>query len=166
MKKNLIIFVMALMSFTAASAQFDQGTWFFNASMKGLDFNHDKQNGNTFRFDAGAGNFIADNFAVKVDFGADLTKYYDQYNLGTQARYYYSSCGIYTGLGLSYGYRSLDIAGLKDTVHLMFLSPEVGYAFYLSHYLTVEPAVYYNICTNKFDECSNFGFKIGFGYYF
>ena len=45
------------------------------------------------------------------------------------------------------------------------LGAEVGYAFFLSRTVTVEPAMYYNQSLTDQDY-SKFGVKIGFGFYF
>ena len=43
---------------------------------------------------------------------------------------------------------------------------ELGYAFYLNHYITVEPALYYKMSLDDFSDKSTVGLKIGFGVYF
>ena len=43
---------------------------------------------------------------------------------------------------------------------------EIGYAFYLNHYLTVEPSVYYKMSMHDFSDNSSVGLRIGLGYYF
>ena len=43
---------------------------------------------------------------------------------------------------------------------------EVGYCFYLNHYISVEPSLYYKMSVDDFSDKSTVGFKIGFGFYF
>ena len=58
-------------------------------------------------------------------------------------------------------------AKLRDfRKHLVCLTPEVGYAFFLGRNLTVEPAVYYDLSLDETSQYSKLGFKIGFGLYF
>ena len=42
---------------------------------------------------------------------------------------------------------------------------EVGYAFFLSRTVTIEPAVYYNQSLKNHSDYSEFGLKVGFGIY-
>ena len=43
---------------------------------------------------------------------------------------------------------------------------EVGYAFFLNRYLTVEPAIYYKMSLDDFSDKSTVGLRVGFGFYF
>ena len=46
------------------------------------------------------------------------------------------------------------------------LTPEVGYCFYVNHFLSLEPSLYYNISLNDFSDSSKVGLKLGLGFYF
>lgn len=43
---------------------------------------------------------------------------------------------------------------------------EIGYTFYLNHYLAIEPAIYSKMSLNNFSDGTEFGLKIGFSFYF
>lgn len=43
---------------------------------------------------------------------------------------------------------------------------EIGYTFYLNHYLAIEPAIYSKMSLNNFSDGTEFGLKIGFGFFF
>lgn len=43
---------------------------------------------------------------------------------------------------------------------------EIGYTFYLNHYLALEPAVYSKMSLNHFSEGTEFGLRVGLGFYF
>lgn len=43
---------------------------------------------------------------------------------------------------------------------------EIGYTFYLNHYLAIEPAIYSKMSLNHFSDGTEFGLKIGFGFFF
>ena len=43
---------------------------------------------------------------------------------------------------------------------------EVGYAFYLNHYLALEPSVYYKMSLHDFSGNSTVGLRVGLSYYF
>ena len=79
--------------------------------------------------------------------------------MGVGARYYIVQNGLYLNMGLQYEHR-------EPKFNYVQLTPEVGYCFYLNHYVSIEPAVYYDLCLNKFSEGSTVGLKLGFGFYF
>ena len=129
----------------------------------GLDLSHSKYEGTNFGFTLGGGAFVADNFAVLLNFKGQYVEHgTDETSIGAQGRYYLSSCGVYGGLGMAY--KHLSSGDYKK--NLVCLTPEVGYAFFLGRNLTVEPAVYYDLSFNHTSEYSKLGFKIGFGLYF
>ncbi len=106
---------------------------------------------------------MADNLSVLVNFkGKYVENGIDETSVGAGARYYFSSCGVYGGLGCSYKHLSWNNA--KD--NLFCVTPEVGYAFFINGTITVEPSVYYDISTKHTSDYSKLGFKIGFGFYF
>ena len=163
MKKFLVSLVMLVVTTLGAHAQFEKDVWYVNASLTGLDLSHSKYEGTHFGFTLGGGAFVADNFAVLLNFKGQYVEHgTDETSIGAQGRYYLSSCGVYGGLGMAY--KHLSSGDYKK--NLVCLTPEVGYAFFLGRNLTVEPAVYYDLSFNHTSEYSKLGFKIGFGLYF
>ena len=163
MKKFLVSLVMLVVTTLGAHAQFEKDVWYVNASLTGLDLSHSKYEGTNFGFTLGGGAFVADNFAVLLNFKGQYVEHgTDETSIGAQGRYYLSSCGVYGGLGMAY--KHLSSGDYKK--NLVCLAPEVGYAFFLGRNLTVEPAVYYDLSFNHTSEYSKLGFKIGFGLYF
>ncbi len=162
MKKILLMFVL-LLACLQANAQFEKGKWYLNASLTGLDLSHSKNEGTNFGLAVAGGTFVADNLSVLVNFkGKYVENGIDETSVGAGARYYFSSCGVYGGLGCSYKHLSWNNA--KD--NLFCVTPEVGYAFFINGTITVEPSVYYDISTKHTSDYSKLGFKIGFGFYF
>ena len=149
MKKILVSLMLLVMTALSAHAQFEKDVWYVNASLTGLDLSHSKNEGTNFGFALTGGAFVADNVA-------------DETSIGAQGRYYFSSCGIYGGLGMAY--KHLSCVGFKK--NLVCLTPEVGYAFFLGRNVTIEPSVYYDLSFSDTSEFSKLGFKIGFGVYF
>ena len=43
---------------------------------------------------------------------------------------------------------------------------ELGYTFYLNHYVAIEPQVFYKVSINDFTRGSEIGLRLGLGYYF
>lgn len=164
MIKRILLSVVLMVSVAlGAHAQFEKDVWYMNASLTGLDLSHSKYEGTNFGIALSGGAFVADNVALLVNFkGQYVENGLDETSVGAQARYYFSSCGVYGGLGVAY--KHLSGSGCKKDV--VCLTPEVGYAFFLGRNLTVEPAVYYDLSLNDVSEYSKLGFKIGFGVYF
>ena len=103
--------------------------------------------------------FIADKVLVRANIGYNHTDYVDDFSAGIGARYYFRENGIFLGAGGEFSHLT------KNNNDLM-IPIEVGYAFYLNHYIAVEPAVYYKMSLDDFSDKSTVGLKIGFGFYF
>ena len=43
---------------------------------------------------------------------------------------------------------------------------EVGYAFFVNRFITIEPSLYYKMSLHDFSDNSTFGFNIGIGFFF
>ena len=43
---------------------------------------------------------------------------------------------------------------------------EIGYTFYLNQHIAIEPSVYTKLSLNDFNDGTEFGLRIGLGYYF
>jgi hypothetical protein len=162
MKKRFMLVLVTLMLALGAQAQFEQGTWYFNVSSTGFELSHSDATKTRLALSANVGNFIADNIALIVGTNADFYSGLSEFGVGTQARYYFPTCGVYGGLGVQYAYTKI---GDYDK-SLMFLTPEVGYTFFLNRYLTIEPAVFYRMNFSDFEHYSKVGLRIGFGFYF
>ncbi len=161
MKKILVVVGLLLLSL-GAHAQFEKGTWLVNPSVTGLEFSWNKEAKAKFGFGVQGGAFLADNVVLLVDGEAMWTSPFDVYSLGVGGRYYFDKTGIYLGTGL---YASRINPKIGKNINDYSLKLEVGYAFFLSKTVTIEPALYYDQ-SFKDSDYSEFGFKIGFGFYF
>ena len=65
--------------------------------------------------------------------------------------------GIYLGAGANYKHSECYDDFLPNV--------NVGYAFFISRTVTIEPELYYNMSTKSFKDYSGFGLRIGFGIY-
>ena len=135
--KKLALFVCLLVVTVAAQAQFEKGKWILNP-------------------------FLLDNIALLVHAGAawntggsDL----DVYTLGVGGRYYFDKIGVY--LGADVNVDRWDWGHDLDDTKFSF-GLEAGYAFFLTRTVTIEPAAYWNVNSDR----SKFGLKVGFGFYF
>ena len=76
---------------------------------------------------------------------------------GAGARYYFERNGVFLGLTAKYAH-STGVDEFKPEIN-------VGYAFFLGHYVTLEPELYYEQ-SFKNSKYSQFGLRLGFGVYF
>lgn len=159
MKKILVIMALCAMAVTSANAQFEQGTKYIGASLSGLNLQYSTNE--KFRFDVGAsaGIFAADGFLLYANLSYGHTRNTDDVTAGINGRYYFTQNGIFMGTGAQYVHYT------KSNNDLM-VPVEIGYAFYLNHYLTIEPAAYYKMSMHDFSDNSTVGFRIAMGYYF
>ena len=78
--------------------------------------------------------------------------------VGVGARYYIVQNGLYLGAQVNYLRHSSDYDDLQPGV-------QVGYAFFLSKNVTVEPEIYYDQSIKSHKDFSTVGFRIGVGIY-
>ncbi len=156
-KKILLLMVFAVVSLTA-SAQFEQKKMYVSTALSGVGMSYSEDTDFTCGIHALGGYFIADNVMVFGRCGYYRLMKENFFEAGVGGRYYMSQNGIYLG-------GSMDFSG-KSGQDYLFLTPEVGYAFFINRNLTIEPAVYYNMCLNDFSDGSRVGLKIGLGFYF
>lgn len=142
-----------------AHAQFQKGTKYVGASLSGLSLSYSSNERFRLGLDVDAGYFVADCLMLKANVGYDHTRVLDDVRVGATARYYFSQNGIYMGAGAEYNHFT------KNNNDVM-IPVEVGYAFYLNHYVTLEPAVYYKMSLHDFSGNSTVGFRVGVGFYF
>lgn len=158
--KKLIFSLCLLCLSVAVKAQFEQGKWIVNPSLSGLNLSRSKATGKNIGIDGQVGSFLADNTALIVGMGAKWTDHLDTYYASVGTRYYLNNIGLYLGVGvklnhLDYGSTNTNIGSYG----------EVGFAFFISKTVTIEPAVYYDL-SFKNKDYSTLGFKLGFGLYF
>ena len=163
-----------------AFAQFEKGTMYVNTSLSGLNLSYSKETRFSLGLNATAGYFLEDAWMLLGKAGYEYSYNSGDNHLlsiGAAGRYYIRQNGLYLGLGAKYEYRISEFnyeTTKEDGVVLhtehgrgnVFLTPELGYCFYLNHYLSIEPAVYYDISLNRFSDCSKIGVRLGMGFYF
>ena len=162
MKKLCFALLFAVVSLSA-SAQFEQSTGYLSASLTGLNLSYSSRERVHFGLNVTGGYFFEDSWMAYGVAGYNHRDQFDEFDLGAGARYYIVQNGLYLNMGLKYRY--VNTPGMCK-VNNFLLTPEVGYCFYLNHYLSIEPAVYYDLSLNHFSDYSTVGLKIGFGYYF
>lgn len=158
--RKLAIAAVALLTSVAAHAQFESGKKYCGASLTGLNLSYNGTEDLNLGIQAKAGYFVADDWmllgqAGYQHSGAEGVK--DYFSVGAQGRYYIEQNGLYLGLG----------AKLVHTGSYNDFMPglEIGYAFFVSKEVTIEPAVYYDQSFKNHADHSTVGVKVGIGIY-
>ena len=165
--KKIIMGLLLALTTLSAHAQFEQGTSYFSTSLTGLDLNYAKDTNFKLGTDITGGYFLEDGWMLYGRLGylhqsvKGPSNDTNDLKVGAGMRYYIEQNGLYLNLGLQYERRTFGVN--RD---FLMVTPEVGYCFYLNHYVSIEPAVYYDCCVNHFSESSRVGLKFGFGFYF
>lgn len=162
MKRMILSLTLALVCLTA-SAQFEAGKKYVNASLAGLNLAYSKNTRFTADIQLNAGFFIAQDWMILGRIGYNHPgKHMDNFEIGAGGRYYIEQNGLSLGLTASYEHGKNYV--LK-TDH-GYITPELGYTFFLNRYVTLEPALYYKMCLDEFSDASTVGLKLGLGIFF
>lgn len=160
MKKVFMALLLATVDVASASAQFEKGKIYGGASASGLGISYSETTKFTFGLEALAGYMFADDLMAMAEVGYDYHNSETQsLSLGVRCRYYIVQNGLFLSLGAKYLHEFKDYNDF-------YLTPEVGYSFFLNHNVTLEPSVYYNMSLSKFGDKSRFGIKVGIGFFF
>ena len=157
MKKVIFVLLMALVS-VSANAQFEKGTKYGNVSLSGMGIGYGGTEDFYFGLAGDCGYFVADSWMLRAGLGYQHENEFNGFMLNLGARYYFKKCGVFTGLGLQYEHKGQPFNWFQFV-------PEVGYCFYVSHYISIEPAVYADLCCNDWSNGSRVGLKLGVGIY-
>lgn len=158
--KKIALVAAALITTLAAHAQFESDKKYLGASLTGLNLSYNGIEDLNLGIQAKAGYMVADDWMLlgQTEYqhsGAEGVK--DYFSVGAQGRYYIEQNGLYLGLG----------AKLVHTGSYNDLMPglEIGYAFFISKEVTIEPAVYYDQSFKNHADHSTVGLKVGIGIY-
>ncbi len=154
--KKIAFIVIALVMSVAANAQFEKGKAYLGASLSGFDISSQAKKFHV-GFDVKAGYTLADNLmAVGQASYNHLQDADDTYSFGVGGRYYIVQNGLYLGGSVKYKHAK----GYNDWMPGM----QLGYAFFISRTVTIEPELYFDFSTKHFDY-SCYGLRIGIGVY-
>lgn len=160
MKKIIFALLLAAVSL-GASAQFEKGTKYAGASVSGFGLSYSKAEDFRLGLHAQGGYFFADGWMATGLFEWEHLSGTNDFNIGAGARYYMVQNGLFGGVGLKYQH-----VGPNNLKNNILLTPEIGYCFYLNGKVSIEPAIYVDMCLNHFKDFTKVGLKVGFGYYF
>ena len=158
MKKTALLCASLLVA-VAAYAQFEQGKVYCGASLSGLNLSYNGTSDLNLGVEAKAGYLFADNLMAvgQVAYQHTGSASADYVSAGVQGRYYIVQNGIYLGAGAKF----IHTGSYNDVMP----GVEVGYAFFLSHTVTLEPAIYYDQSFKNHSDYSTIGLRIGVGVY-
>lgn len=158
--KKIGILCASLMMAVAANAQFEKGKVYCGASLSGLNLSYNGTSDLNLGLNGQVGYLFDDNLMAVGSLsyqhtGKEGVK--DYVSVGVQGRYYIIQNGLYLGLG----------AKLAHTGSYNDVMPglEVGYAFFVSRTVTIEPAVYYDQSFKNHSDYSTVGLRVGIGIY-
>lgn len=159
MKKILTMLVMLAMTL-GANAQFEYKKTYLSAGVNNLDMSYNGSKKFSFGIDVMGGQFVDDNILlyVKGGYNHQGRANVNDFNAGVGVRYYIIQNGIFLGASGSYAHGSGGYNDIKPAV-------ELGYCFFLTRELTIEPAIYYEQSFKKHSDFSTIGLKLNFGLY-
>ena len=151
---------MLLLVFSVgAKAQFEAGTGYVGASVSNLGLSYSTTEKFRFGANLSIGTFLADQFMLRADLGYNHTDAVDDFSTALMGRYYVMENGIFVGAAGEFVHYTKSRNDVRIPI-------ELGYCFYLNHFVSIEPSVYYKMSLDDFSDKSAVGFKIGLGFYF
>ena len=169
--KIILMAAIGLMMATGVNAQylndsptpFTEGKFYVSASASSASLAYSKSTDFALGLNGKVGYFFLDNVMALgvVEFNSQNNFDMITTELGGGVRYYFESNGIYLGAIAKYAHVKAFESNFSD------FRPEVhvGYCFFLSRHITVEPEAYYEH-SFKDSDYSGFGARIGIGIYF
>ena len=164
MKKIFIALAMFAMALTVSAQSsdtpFEKGKVYVGAGFSGLNLNYNSNTKWNFDINARGGYFIEDNWMLLGEFMWGIRQKSDNsFKLGAGARYYIVQNGLYLGAGARYAHQGSEYNDFVPNIN-------VGYAYFLNHYVTIEPELYFDISTKSFKDYTGFGLRVSLGVYF
>lgn len=158
--KKIAVVALGLMVSVGAHAQFESGKQYCGASLTGLNLSYNGSEELSLGIQAKAGYFFEDDMMLLAQAEykhSGLEGVKDYWALGAQGRYYIEQNGIYLGACM----KLIHTGSYNDVMP----GVEVGYAFFVSKQVTIEPAVYYDQSFKNHSDYSTVGVKVGIGIY-
>ena len=158
--KKILTLAIALLAALSASAQFEEGKNYIGASLSGLNLSYNGSKETQFGVNAMAGRFLADNLLVYGQAGFDHPgkELDNSFNAGVGGRYYITQNGIFLGANVKYVHANSSYNDFMPGI-------EVGYAFFLSRTITIEPGIYYQQSFKKHSDYYTIGMCVVFVIY-
>lgn len=159
--KKLITMIAALLLTLTASAQFEQDKVYIGGALSGFNLSYSGLDKFNFGAQAHAGYLVEDNLMLlgTVNYQHNGNETVPDYiSAGVGGRYYIVQNGIYLGANCKFVHAYHNYNDVMPGI-------EVGYAYFLSRTVTIEPAIYYDQSLKDHSNYSTIGFKLGIGVY-
>lgn len=169
-KKLALMFAIALLPLTSFAQfsldtkglePFEKGKVFLGASLTGIDLSYSGSSELNLGVDAQLGYMIFDNFMAFGTVGykhSGLKGVHDQFSAGVGGRYYIVQNGLFLGANCKFVHANKNYNDVMPGV-------EIGYSYFISRTVTIEPSVYYQQSFKNHSDFSMVGLKIGLGIY-
>lgn len=158
--KKIGILCASLMMAVAANAQFEKGKVYCGASLSGLNLSYNGTSDLNLGVNGQVGYLFDDNLMAVGSLSYQHTgkeDVKDYVSVGVQGRYYIIQNGLYLGVGAKLAH--------TGSYNDMMPGVEMGYAFFVSKTVTIEPAIYYDQSFRNHSDYSTIGLRIGVGVY-
>ncbi len=159
MKRKLLATLIVSMISVTGFAQFETGKKYIGASLSGLDFSYNGLGKGSFGLEAKGGFMFQDDWMATAQLGySNKHGMPSSFLAAVGVRYYIVQNGLYLGASTTYMHSDYSYDDFLPGI-------QVGYAFFLSRTVTVEPEVYYNQSFKDHSDYSTIGIRIGIGVY-
>jgi hypothetical protein len=164
MKKFFIALAMLATTLTVSAQSdetpFSKGKIYAGAGFSGLNLNYNSNTKWNFDINARGGYFLQDNWMLLGEFMWGIRQEADNtFKLGAGARYYIVQNGLYLGAGARFAHQGSEYNDFVPNIN-------IGYAYFLNRYLTIEPELYFDMSTKSFKDYSGVGLRVTMGVYF
>lgn len=172
--RKILFSMIAVVSFSVATAQTEQGGWLIGASTD-LSFTSNSFDGvddniNTFVLDTRVGYFLIDGLAAGLDLSFTNSTFGDNKStitaIGPFARYYVDGT-FFVGAGYAAASNKFDNGSTDTTTNGGLLTLELGYPIWLGDNVALEPTLNYGVGSGDLLEDNTiFALAVGFSLYF
>lgn len=158
MKKKIALFVVAMMVSLASHAQFEADKFYLGASLSNFDLSYNGLTKGHIGLQAKGGYIVADNLMALCQLSYQKTENVPyELSVGAGGRYYIEQNGLYLGASALFKHR--------DSYDDLLPSVQLGYAFFISRTVTIEPEIYYEQSFKNHKDYSQVGLRVGIGVY-
>ena len=156
--KRIAFIIAAMMVSMASFAQFEADKFYVGASLSSFDLSYNGLSKGHIGLQAKGGYMVADNLMALAQLSYQKTEDVPyELSLGVGGRYYIVQNGLYLGASAVFKHR--------DCYDDLLPSVQLGYAFYVSRTVTIEPEIYYEQSFKNHKDYSQVGLRVGIGVY-
>ena len=157
--RKILTFLLLFVMVAQAHAQFEKGKKYIGASVSGLGLSYSKNEDFNLGLDFDMGYFLTDGLLLRGNVGYSHTQSTDNLRIGAHLRYLFTQNGMFVGTGTEFTHHN----GVGNDA---FFPIELGYCFFITKHLTIEPSLYYKMSATNFKDNSTIGARIGLGFFF